>query len=1508
MSYIPYTKNPSGIAFFGSSSSDSLLRSDSRLSFDSNTGRLLISGVSVSTSGHQHQSSDIINFASSISGLIPVKGISAGTGIVLSSDSGIFTINVSGNFGLTGEEVDDRVSGLLIGNSGIVLTYDDLNNKLFISTSGLQPSGNYSTVGHTHASSNITDFNSSVSGLFPKIANSGNNRILTSTGSTIGINAEDKLTFDGNKLICSGEAIIGDPTYQSIEVINGVVTVRNEGSILVDFEETRLASFNIDSINWGERNLINSSGSTILNWNDQAVFSANVSAPTGNFTVLQQNGVNVSVSGHSHTSSQITDFNSSVSGLINGIYAPLNSPILTGVPLAPTAISGTNTNQIASTSFVRTEISNLVNSAPSTLDTLNELASALGNDANFSTTVTNSLAGKANLSGATFAGSISGPSGDFTNLRQNGVIVSVSGHSHAINDVSGLQTALDNKQPSGIYASGIHTHTSSDITNFDTSVSGLLPVKNIIAGYDINITNNSGVYTVASTNLVHVDSQQPQGFVNRTDSRISVSGNIFTIEPTGSSYSYYNKGIKVVKTSGDSLTIPNLTQINYIHFDTINNQISNKTTGFDFSTDIPIAYIAWNSGVGPSGQMTFFAEERHGIVMDTSTHKWIHYTFGAQYVGGLSIGNYVLGGNGSSNSHATISIGNGTLYQEDIEINITDSSSTDPFCQELSPIAQIPVYYHQGTTGQWVKNTATDYPVKYGANGPQYNLLTDGNWTTPDVSPGGATRYFAVWILATNQIDDPIISIMGQRIDSNQGSAESHNSWSDVNLTNLPLSEVKPLYRLIFAGDSDYTNVPKCTLLSILDIRVSVISTIAGVTQNDHGSLFGLGDDDHSQYLHVDNARTVNAIHNFVNGLTVNGTGVSVSGHSHIASDISNFSSSVSGLLPSNLVTGSGVTNHIPYWSSNSGLLADSNQLIWDSTNNRLGIGTTTPSGQLHVIGSGIFSSGIIVGNGTVTNPSIVFDGSRTTGFSATSNLLEVSVLGNRAMRISQFGTVAINRGTGSALGTLHVQGNGSNPANPSDPLIVTSSVGSGSIIRFTDSASNDWQIGVNPNGSVQTGSSDGNFAITKIISNSGLAYVTINSSGNIGIGTTTPSGKLHVIGTGIFSSGIISNSDINSLSFIAGSGSAASPSFDFINDSDTGLFSPAANTIAISTSGVERLRVNDIGNVGIGTSFPQNGFKLDIAGNSVTRGNILSNGSIIEFGNSRYQLSSAAASNSYSYVCNGGGNFGVGFPAPSGRVAVSGGVAIGSNYNFTPPSNGLIVEGNVGIGTISPSGQLHVLGTGIISSRLGINNNNPQYSLDVSGSGNFLNGLAISGVPIGEVIDDEVAGLLVAGSGISLNYNDSANTLTVDTNVSTSLVAGTGIALSYNVTTDELSINTSGVSLVGHTHSHSDVSNVLTTLSQFTTSQNDLSLGSGGIIRMSSSGTLNITGFVATSGGDARLLSNVGSGTITLKHNDSGSSANNRILCVSNTDFDIETNGSAAIYYDNVDNKWRVG
>ncbi|EAA9583796.1 phage tail protein [Salmonella enterica subsp. enterica] len=76
------------------------------------------------------------------------------------------------------------------------------------------------------------------------------------------------------------------------------------------------------------------------------------------------------------------------------LKAPLASPALTGIPTAPTAAQGTNNTQIATTAYVRAAISALVGSSPEALDTMNELAAALGNDPNFATTMTNALAGK----------------------------------------------------------------------------------------------------------------------------------------------------------------------------------------------------------------------------------------------------------------------------------------------------------------------------------------------------------------------------------------------------------------------------------------------------------------------------------------------------------------------------------------------------------------------------------------------------------------------------------------------------------------------------------------------------------------------------------------------------------------------------------------------------------------------------------------------------------------------------------------------------------------------------------------------------------------------------------------------------------------------------------------------------------------------------------------------------------------------------------------------------------
>jgi hypothetical protein len=89
--------------------------------------------------------------------------------------------------------------------------------------------------------------------------------------------------------------------------------------------------------------------------------------------------------------------------------APLDSPTFTGVPAGPTAAPGTDTTQLATTAFVRAETAALVDSSPAALDTLNELAAALGDDASFATTVTNALALKAPLASPALTGDPTAP-------------------------------------------------------------------------------------------------------------------------------------------------------------------------------------------------------------------------------------------------------------------------------------------------------------------------------------------------------------------------------------------------------------------------------------------------------------------------------------------------------------------------------------------------------------------------------------------------------------------------------------------------------------------------------------------------------------------------------------------------------------------------------------------------------------------------------------------------------------------------------------------------------------------------------------------------------------------------------------------------------------------------------------------------------------------------------------------------------------------------------------------
>ena len=238
-------------------------------------------------------------------------------------------------------------------------------------------------------------------------------------------------------------------------------------------------------------------------------------------------------------------------------YAPLASPALTGVPTAPTAAANTNTTQVATTAYVQTEINDLIASAPGALDTLNELASALGNDASFSTTVTNNLATKLPLAGGTMSGAIAMGTnkitgvGDPTNAQD---VVTKYYLDNVVLAPSNLTGPITSVGSATSIASQTGTGTKFVVDNTPTLIT---PVLGVATATSIN-----GTTIPSSKTLVATDSTQ---YV--VPSQTGNSGKYLTTDGTTSSwgtvagYSAPTLGSTSIASGATVTTISGLTDI-----------------------------------------------------------------------------------------------------------------------------------------------------------------------------------------------------------------------------------------------------------------------------------------------------------------------------------------------------------------------------------------------------------------------------------------------------------------------------------------------------------------------------------------------------------------------------------------------------------------------------------------------------------------------------------------------------------------------------------------------------------------------------------------------------------------------------------------------------------------------------------------------------------------------------------------------------------------------------------
>ena len=331
-----------------------------------------------------------------------------------------------------------------------------------------------------------------------------NGQALTTNGSGV-------LSFDdvSSSIITSTDfaykpssntaTLAGPSTSTNPTGYNNYIGLHSSGNAIIRFEKSTNLQF---------YNLINqlSSGDSIdVNWNNGGTQRTD----TTTFHSLTDNTVSGVVYGELSVNSTLGTFGVgsypfgvTSTNIINGTDPVTNNQVLkyktatskwtvdddglsTVLPLAGGTLTGaltlsgnpTAANHAANKSYVDTEVAGIVDSAPGTLDTLNELAAALGDDPNFATTVTNSIATKLPLAGGTLTGGLTGTSATFTGSVQaggsplNGVAQGTALGSYG--SVNAARTTGSNSVFNG-FTVGTSTPTSSILANGSATFAGTI--------------------------------------------------------------------------------------------------------------------------------------------------------------------------------------------------------------------------------------------------------------------------------------------------------------------------------------------------------------------------------------------------------------------------------------------------------------------------------------------------------------------------------------------------------------------------------------------------------------------------------------------------------------------------------------------------------------------------------------------------------------------------------------------------------------------------------------------------------------------------------------------------------------------------------------------------------------------------------------------------------------------------------------------------------------------------
>lgn len=336
----------------------------------------------------------------------------------------------------------------------------------------------------------------------------------------------------------------------------------------------------------------------------------------------------------------------------------------------------------------------------------------------------------------------------------------------------------------------------------------------------------------ARANNIAIDTEM-KGFLNQVETylRFDTTSNTFTLADSGSGWSYYLGGIRYSLTGNSTVVVASAAS-NGTYYVTIDNNgtgaltASNTAWNLSDPETIPVAYIKYNQNTTPK---YFIAEERHTVLMDSRTHRYLHFTRGtqAQQFGLLS--GYTVGG--TSNSNNIFSISTTILNDEDIILNLGSKTVTTGNSNNY-----IVFYRYAANSWTWSKS---DLPYLSGTTGGAF-IQYD---TTSGLTQAANNEYVNSYLIFTNLDQGAGFAIIpGRATYANLTSAQAEDATT-FDMAGFGVLESVVAYQLTWKTDDTLTTTGNCQLADVPRRIGTAIASVAPVytsgLHNDQGGLQG---------------------------------------------------------------------------------------------------------------------------------------------------------------------------------------------------------------------------------------------------------------------------------------------------------------------------------------------------------------------------------------------------------------------------------------------------------------------------------------------------------------------------------------------------------------------------------------------------------------------------------------------------------------------------------------------